>query len=176
MNGGAKDEGLEYKRPRRLKCDRRNFRQPHPYLYTFFNFGTRWKWVVNTTPHRSLVPPEIFLLLMPIRIWVDARDILRPAGLYQWNISVKLSVIRAGVDRWGKSRAHRNSIPGPSSPQPVAIPTEILGPQSCILFFFLSVTPCIRLCYGSTAAIHLSLSCATFFQLFTLELYFTCLP
>jgi hypothetical protein len=31
MNGGTKDEGLEYKRPRRLKCDRRNFRQPHPW-------------------------------------------------------------------------------------------------------------------------------------------------
>jgi hypothetical protein len=30
MNGGNKDDGLEYKRPRRLKCDRRNFRQPHP--------------------------------------------------------------------------------------------------------------------------------------------------
>jgi hypothetical protein len=29
MNGGTKDEGLEYKRLRRLKCDRRNFRQPH---------------------------------------------------------------------------------------------------------------------------------------------------
>jgi hypothetical protein len=28
MNGGTKD-GLEYKRPRRLKCDRRNFCQPH---------------------------------------------------------------------------------------------------------------------------------------------------
>jgi hypothetical protein len=30
MNGGTKDEGLEYKWPQRLKCDRQNFRQPHP--------------------------------------------------------------------------------------------------------------------------------------------------
>jgi hypothetical protein len=35
---------------------------------------------------------------------------------------------RAGVDRWGKSRPHRDSIPGPSNPLPVAIPTEIPGP------------------------------------------------
>jgi hypothetical protein len=27
MNGGTKDEGLEYKWPRRLKCDRWNFQQ-----------------------------------------------------------------------------------------------------------------------------------------------------
>ena len=36
---------------------------------------------------------------------------------------------RAGLDRCGKSRLHRNSIPGQSSPQPVAIPTELLDPQ-----------------------------------------------
>jgi hypothetical protein len=32
---------------------------------------------------------------------------------------------RAGLDRCGKSRPHRNSIPGPSSPYPVAILTEL---------------------------------------------------
>ena len=37
---------------------------------------------------------------------------------------------RAGLDRWGKSRPHRDSITGQSSPLPVAIPTELPGPQS----------------------------------------------
>jgi len=36
---------------------------------------------------------------------------------------------RAGLDRYGKSRLHRDSIPGPSSPYPVAIPTTLPGPQ-----------------------------------------------
>ena len=35
---------------------------------------------------------------------------------------------RAGLDRCGKSRPHWDSIPGPPSPQPVAIPTTIPGP------------------------------------------------
>ena len=35
---------------------------------------------------------------------------------------------RAGLDKCGKSRPHRNSIPGPSSPWPVAIPTTLPGP------------------------------------------------
>ena len=39
---------------------------------------------------------------------------------------------RAGLDRCGKSRLHRDSIPEPSSPQPVAIPTELPGPQNFI--------------------------------------------
>ena len=37
--------------------------------------------------------------------------------------------LRAGLDRYGKSHLHRNSIPGPSSPQAVAIPTELPGLQ-----------------------------------------------
>ena len=35
---------------------------------------------------------------------------------------------RAGLDGGGKSRPHRDSIPGPSSPQGVAIPTELSRP------------------------------------------------
>ena len=35
---------------------------------------------------------------------------------------------RAGLDRCGKSRPHWDSIPGPSSPYPVAIPTELSRP------------------------------------------------
>ena len=33
---------------------------------------------------------------------------------------------RAGLDRCRKSRLHRDSIPGPSSPSPVAIPTKTI--------------------------------------------------
>jgi hypothetical protein len=35
----------------------------------------------------------------------------------------------AGLDVCEKSRPHRDSIPGPSSPYPVAIPTELPGPR-----------------------------------------------
>ena len=34
---------------------------------------------------------------------------------------------RAGLDRCEKSRPNRDSIPGPSSPKPAAIPTELPG-------------------------------------------------
>ena len=37
---------------------------------------------------------------------------------------------RAGLDRCGKSHPHQDSIPGPSSPQPVTIPTTLPGPQT----------------------------------------------
>jgi hypothetical protein len=52
---------------------------------------------------------------------------------------------RAGLDRYGKSRPHQDSIPGPSSPQPVAIPTALPAPHRspelpiktfCLFFFF----------------------------------------
>jgi hypothetical protein len=36
---------------------------------------------------------------------------------------------RAGLDRCGKSRPHRNSIPGPSNQLSVATLTELLGPR-----------------------------------------------
>ena len=35
---------------------------------------------------------------------------------------------RAGLDRCGKARPHRDSIPGPSSPQRVAIPITLSRP------------------------------------------------
>jgi hypothetical protein len=35
---------------------------------------------------------------------------------------------RAGLDGGGKSRSHRDSIPGPSSPLGVAIPTALSRP------------------------------------------------
>jgi hypothetical protein len=37
--------------------------------------------------------------------------------------------LRDGLDRCGKSRPHRASIPGPSSPQAVTVPTELLCPR-----------------------------------------------
>jgi hypothetical protein len=37
---------------------------------------------------------------------------------------------RASPDGW-KTPPHRDSIPGPSSPQSVAIPTELPGPRVC---------------------------------------------
>ena len=36
--------------------------------------------------------------------------------------------LSAGLDRYGKSRPHRDSISGPTSPQAVAIPTTLPGP------------------------------------------------
>jgi hypothetical protein len=35
---------------------------------------------------------------------------------------------RGGLGGWGKRRLHRDSIPGPSSPYPVAIPTALSRP------------------------------------------------
>jgi hypothetical protein len=37
---------------------------------------------------------------------------------------------RAGLNVCEKSRPHRDLIPGPSSPQPVAVPTELPGPPN----------------------------------------------
>ena len=71
-------------------------------LYSFLNLGTRCGWVVNVTP-RPLYPRE------------------RPGAHY---IGGWVGP-RAGPDRCGKSRPHLDSIPGPSSPQRVTIPTEL---------------------------------------------------
>jgi hypothetical protein len=57
---------------------------------------------------------------------------------------------RAGLDRCGKSRPHRDSIPGPSRPQPVAIPTELSGPRH------LNVQILIYFIYLFTFALHVS--------------------
>ena len=59
----------------------------------FVNLGTRWGWVVNTTPRLPL-PRE-------------------RSGTHCTGGWVGLG---AGLDRRGKSRPHRDSIPGPSSP------------------------------------------------------------
>ena len=62
-------------------------------LYSSFNLGARWVWVVNATP-RQLYPRE------------------RP-GTHCTGGWVGL---RAGLNKCGKYRLYRDSIPGPSSP------------------------------------------------------------
>ena len=47
---------------------------------------------------------------------------------------------RAGLDRCGKSRPHRDSILGPSSPWPVAIPTELSRLQSKLSVMILCIS------------------------------------
>jgi len=51
---------------------------------------------------------------------------------------------RVGLKSWGKSRPHRDSIPGSSSPQPVAIPTRLPGPhhayRSTYMYMFFTRT------------------------------------
>jgi len=40
---------------------------------------------------------------------------------------------RAGLDRQGKSRPHRDSIPRPSTPKPVTIPTVVSQPTHRVM-------------------------------------------
>jgi hypothetical protein len=56
-----------------------------------------------------------------------------PAVLYPWerpgtHCTGGWVVLRAGLDRCGKSRPHWDSIPRPSSLKSVTIPTELPGP------------------------------------------------
>jgi hypothetical protein len=77
----------------------------------FLDPGARRGWVVSTTP-RPLYPRE----------WPGTHCTGGWVGP------------RAGLDRCEKSRPHRDSIPGPSIPYPVAIPTELPGPQNVVCF------------------------------------------
>jgi len=70
-------------------------------FYSFFNLGTRCRWVANATT-RPLYPRN--------------RLGTRCTGGWVGN--------RAGVDGCGKSRLHQDSILGPSSPLRVAIPAH----------------------------------------------------
>jgi hypothetical protein len=72
----------------------------------FHDLGARRVWVVSTTP-RLLYPRE--------------RPGIHCTGGWMGP--------RAGLDVCEKSRHHRDSIPGPSSPYSVAIPTELSRPQ-----------------------------------------------
>ena len=88
-------------------------------LYSFLKLGARWGWVVNATP-RPLYPRE-----RPgthcIGGWVGPK---------------------ASLDMCGKSRLHRDSIPGPSSPYRVAIPTEPSRHDSFLICTTLSAKVC----------------------------------
>ena len=46
---------------------------------------------------------------------------------------------RAGMDRYGKSRPHQDSIPGPSSPKPVAIPPTLPGPKLYLTVLYIYI-------------------------------------
>jgi hypothetical protein len=48
--------------------------------------------------------------------------------------------LRVGLDRRGKSRPLRDSIPGPPSPKAVAILTELPGPRARFLLLINAVT------------------------------------
>ena len=71
----------------------------------FLNLGAGWEWVFNATPWP--IYPRERPCTHRIGGWVGPR---------------------VGLDGCGKSRPHRDSIPGPSIPQRVAIPTELTGP------------------------------------------------
>jgi len=75
------------------------------WLYSFFNLGSRWEWVVNAT-----------------------LGLLYPRERDSVFIVQGLGGPRSDLDECGKLLPHRDSIPGPSSPQRVAIPTELSGP------------------------------------------------
>jgi hypothetical protein len=76
------------------------------------------EWVVNATP-RPLYPRE----RDPLGGWVGPR---------------------AGLEECEKPRPHRVSIPGPSSPWRVAIPTALSRPTHCkcmsVILFVLTLT------------------------------------
>jgi hypothetical protein len=76
------------------------------YLYSWFNLGARWSWVISATP-RPVYPRKI-LGTHFIGGWVG---------------------YRAGLNGCRKSHIHRDSIPGPSSLQRVSIPTELFWPS-----------------------------------------------
>ena len=76
-------------------------------LYSFFNFGAICGWVVYTTPW-PLQPRE------------------RPGT----HCTGSWVGPRVGLDRCGKTRSHRDTILGPSSPQRVAIPAKLSQPTN----------------------------------------------
>ena len=74
-------------------------------LYSFFNLGARWGWVVNATP-RPLYPGTNLVLTVQVAGWAPG-----PVWMGAENLA-----------------PHQDSILGPSSPQRNAIPTTIFIP------------------------------------------------
>ena len=86
-----------------------------------------------------------------------------PSGLTRYPLYRRLGGLpRVGLDGYGKSRPHRDSIPGPFSLQRVAIPTELPGP----LFF-----PFICVYFLSLLFLHFLLFCFLRLLLFLPVLY-----
>jgi hypothetical protein len=75
-------------------------------LYSFFNLGAKWEWTFNAT---APPPPGKRPVTHCIAVWVGP-----------W----------AGLDECRKSRPYRDSIPRPSGPYRVAVPTEPSRPCS----------------------------------------------
>ena len=73
----------------------------------FLDHGTRRGWGVSVMPRHSLL-----------------------LGKTRYPMYRRLGGLQDSPDRCGKSHPHEDLIPGPSSPQPVAIPTMLLGPHS----------------------------------------------
>ena len=90
----------------RLCTGRTGHRGSRGIALPFHDHGTRRRLGVSATPRPLFTP-----------------------GKTRYPLYSRLGGPRAGLDRCGKSRPHRDSIPGPSSPQPVAIPTAIPGPH-----------------------------------------------
>jgi hypothetical protein len=100
--------------------------------------GARWGWVVKVTP-RALYPQERPVTPC-IGGWVGSR---------------------AGLDGCGRSRLHRDSIPGPSRPTRVSIPTELSRPTRDFPYFLQTdVSECFDVrstaCISNYFQIHLS--------------------
>ena len=82
--------------------------------------------------HRGSRGVAIILFLQPRRyMWWVVNATVRP--LYPWEIPGTHCTggwlgLRAGLDGFGKSHPHWDSIPRPSIPQRTAIPTELSGP------------------------------------------------
>ena len=98
----------------RLCTGRTAYRVSRGIALPFHDHGTRRGWGVSVTPRPLFAPGKdpvpIVQEVGPRAAWTGAEN-LAP---------------------------HRHSIPGPSSPWPVAIPTELPGPQNVCTFMIVS--------------------------------------
>ena len=64
--------------------------------------------------------------------------------------------LEAGLDGCRKSRPHRDSIPGPSSPYRVATPTELWRPTYVFvnLYYYTFMFVCLSLCMATHRSIY----------------------